>query len=289
MFDRETCHFELHDIQAVAKSAPAGSRATAVPFASLTQSKISANRLTAFNADQQQETLGRKGFPWQHLVAGAAAGAISRNGLNVLRAGPQKAIDFFSFELYKNWLGARMGSGPASVLSSAALAGATSTVILHPIEVVRSRVTCDRTGRYSQGITAAVRSIISKEGPLVLYTGLGSSLAAVMPEAAVTYGLFDLLTKAYMRKSNKETPGVGVAVAAGIVSCCLGQTVSFPLETISRRLQVGMANGAKMNLDRTIHGVLAEGGILGFYRGFRGGSSSSAISTQDETQSLEVT
>ncbi len=96
-------------------------------------------------------------FPWQHLVAGAAAGAISRsataplellrlqamtggssvemhsargtaivtrrpslqqalqaasgdrgwtglwrgNGLNVLRAGPQKAIDFFSFELYK--------------------------------------------------------------------------------------------------------------------------------------------------------------------------------------------
>ncbi len=98
-------------------------------------------------------------FPWQHLVAGAAGGAISRsataplellrlqamtggapvqvhstggaavltarrkpnllealkaaagdrgwaglwrgNGLNVLRAGPQKAIDFFSFELYK--------------------------------------------------------------------------------------------------------------------------------------------------------------------------------------------
>lgn len=96
-------------------------------------------------------------FPWQHLVAGAAAGAVSRsataplellrlqamtggasvtvhstggtavlkqrpsllqalqaatgdrgwtglwrgNGLNVLRAGPQKAIDFFTFELYK--------------------------------------------------------------------------------------------------------------------------------------------------------------------------------------------
>lgn len=92
-------------------------------------------------------------FPWQHLVAGAAGGAISRtataplellrlqamttsgkvqgdmlvherrphliralkaatggqgwqglwrgNGLNVLRAGPQKALDFFSFEVYK--------------------------------------------------------------------------------------------------------------------------------------------------------------------------------------------
>ena len=77
-----------------------------------------------------------------------------------------------------------------------------------------------------------------------------------------------------------------------------------------------MANGAKMNLDRTIQSVLAEGGILGFYRGFRvgavravpmsalsfgtyeivrawlpiqGGSTSSTISEQDEAQSLEVT
>ena len=77
-----------------------------------------------------------------------------------------------------------------------------------------------------------------------------------------------------------------------------------------------MANGAKINLDRTIQSVLAEGGILGFFRGFRvgavravpmsalsfgtyelvrawlptqGGSNSSAISAQDETQSLEVT
>ena len=82
-----------------------------------------------------------------------------------------------------------MGPGPASVLSSAALAGATSTIILHPIEVVRSRVTCDRAGRYSQGIIAAFGSIISMEGPSVLYTGLGSSLAAIMPEAAITYGM----------------------------------------------------------------------------------------------------
>lgn len=44
MFNPETCQFELHDMQAVARSAPAGSRATAVPFASLTQSKTAADR-----------------------------------------------------------------------------------------------------------------------------------------------------------------------------------------------------------------------------------------------------
>lgn len=41
-----------------------------------------------------------------------------------------------------------------------------------------------------------------------------------------------------MRQTDREKPGVGFAVAAGVVSSCLGQTVSFPLETISRRLQV---------------------------------------------------
>ncbi len=196
-----------------------------------------------------------------------------------------------------------MGPGPATVLSAAALAGATSTVILHPLEVVRSRMTCDTVGCYSHGIVAAFSTIIKKEGPLVLYTGLGSSLAAIMPEAAITYGerstlccgkvtvyqfpscrelsgslcfalqtcvpyclcrlfyviflqtsnlcqvcteecgvhfagLFDMLTKAYMRSADKEKPGVGIAVAAGVASCCLGQAMSFPLETVSRRLQV---------------------------------------------------
>ena len=50
-------------------------------------------------AQQQRPNLVRalkaatEGQGWQGLWRG--------NGLNVLRAGPQKAIDFFSFELYK--------------------------------------------------------------------------------------------------------------------------------------------------------------------------------------------
>lgn len=74
------------------------------------------------------------------------------------------------------------------MLSSAALAGATSTVILHPLEVVRSRMTCDQVGRYSHGIAAAFTTIAKTEGPLVFYTGLAPALAAIMPEAAITYG-----------------------------------------------------------------------------------------------------
>lgn len=60
--------------------------------------------------------------------------------------------------------------------------------MLQPLEVVRSRISCDTIGRYSKGIPAAVGSMLRQEGPLVMYTGLGSSLAAIMPEAAISYG-----------------------------------------------------------------------------------------------------
>lgn len=43
-----------------------------------------------------------------------------------------------------------------------------------------------------------------------------------------------------MRKTNKEQAGVGIAAAAGIVACVLGSSISFPLETVARRLQVGI-------------------------------------------------
>ena len=41
-----------------------------------------------------------------------------------------------------------------------------------------------------------------------------------------------------MRAATKETAGLGVAVAAGIASCVLGSSVSFPLEAVARRMQV---------------------------------------------------
>ena len=53
-----------------------------------------------------------------------------------------------------------------------------------------------------------------------------------------TAGCFDLLTQAYKRAANKEQAGVGVAAAAGIVSCVLGSSISFPLEAVARRMQV---------------------------------------------------
>lgn len=110
------------------------------------------------------------------------------NAVNVMRSAPQKALDFFAFDMFKRVLGEE--GNPLKTFMAAGLAGATSWVTLYPLEVIRSRIT---TGAVPTGLSvpAVMRRIVAAEGARALYKGLGWSLAAIFPEAAITYGWVD--------------------------------------------------------------------------------------------------
>ena len=171
------------------------------------------------------------------------------NLLNVVRAVPQKALDFFSFEMYKvgplvpiifsplsklifvrivrniteghstlrllkmestcqsatvynrrytpgkrqgmlqGWLGADKREGMGLTFVAAGMAGATSTVLLHPLEVLRSQLTVGMStpGRH-RSLLATTSHMLRQEGVGSLYKGLLPSVMAIIPEAAITYG-----------------------------------------------------------------------------------------------------
>lgn len=146
---------------------------------------------------------------WQQLFRG--------NFTNVVRAAPQKALDFVAFDFaltqvahaghaFRKWRHRRAPGDPAlpdpgdtpgdptalQTLVAAGAAGVTSTVVLYPLEVVRSRLTVGNPGQY-RGIMHAALTILRTEGLRGLYGGLGPSVAAILPEAAITYGMFDIL------------------------------------------------------------------------------------------------
>eukprot|EP00892_Ulva_mutabilis_P002973 jgi/Ulvmu1/12677/UM094_0034.1 len=213
---------------------------------------------------------------WQALFRG--------NGANVARSAPQKALDFFVFDALKECLstrpaGAPLGShrglrggasGPAGgkelgtvqTLTAAGLAGAVSSTVLYPLEVVRTRLSADSTGVY-RGMGHTFRTIIRLEGPMALYRGLAPSVAAILPEAAITYGLFDLLKRSYVAYSGAEA-GVLPSLAAGVLAAFTGQVVAYPLETVSRRMQVSHTATSAVDAFR---GVIAEGGPGALFRG----------------------
>lgn len=184
------------------------------------------------------------------------------NLTNVVRSAPQKALDFFAFDAFKSALAGRISHGPLHALAAAGLAGASSSFLLYPLEVVRSRLTVDRAGAY-RGMADTLRKIVRQEGASALYKGVGPSVAAILPEAAITYGLFDLLKKSYSSFTDGKDPGVLRSLSFGVFSAFMGQMVAYPLETVSRRMQVC---GGK-DFMGALNSVLAEGGPRSLYRG----------------------
>jgi solute carrier family 25 (mitochondrial phosphate transporter), member 23/24/25/41 len=87
--------------------------------------------------------------------------------------------------------------------------------------VIRTRLTLDRIGRYS-GLADCMAKMVRYEGAGALYRGLAPSLSAIIPEAAITYGMFDLLKGAHARVTGQEA-GVAAALAFGVSSAFLGQ------------------------------------------------------------------
>mmetsp|Transcript_6446 Transcript_6446/g.18597 ORF Transcript_6446/g.18597 Transcript_6446/m.18597 type:complete len:331 (+) Transcript_6446:1335-2327(+) len=192
------------------------------------------------------------------LAASGWRGLFRGNGTNVLRSAPQKALDFFAFDLFKRTLRAE---GGRRVFAAAGLAGCASNALLYPLEVVRTRLTADTAGRY-RGVLDAFRQVAAAEGASGLYRGLLPSLAGMLPEAAITYGLFDTL-KARHRAATGAEPDVAHVLSFGVASAFCGQLVAFPLETVSRRLQVD----SSANFVNMTSRILSEEGAVALYRG----------------------
>ena len=101
--------------------------------------------LVSADAPALEQVASKSG--WRALYRG--------NAVNVLRSAPQKALDFFAFDGFKRLLGVGAVPGqedkqsPLPIFLAAGLAGATSNALLYPLEVVRSRLTCDTIGRYT--------------------------------------------------------------------------------------------------------------------------------------------
>ena len=191
----------------------------------------------------------------------------------MLRAAPAKAIDFFAFETFKALLGGP-AAGPAGVLASGALAGATSCLLLTPLDLVRARQALGGVGHH-QSVVQTLQSVVQAEGPRGLYRGAGKNVLAILPEAAIAYGLFDLLKTGYRRLTGRDA-SVPESLAFGVTSALAGQTAAFPLETLARRAMAAGPGGAAakssgvlgaLRIVPQLRGLVAAEGVGALYAG----------------------
>jgi solute carrier family 25 phosphate transporter 23/24/25/41 len=245
---------------------------------------------------------------WRALFRGNLA--------NVVRFAPTTGLDFFTFKVYKEFIGERLlgdargdgdergdgdggdGDGEkarqgrirrraartAQSMAAGALAGLTSTALLFPLDNLTTRLAVGggalaRSATAAggmRGLVAAGAAVARAEGAGGLYRGLKPALVGIAPEAALTYGIFDLLKERCERAERRAAVGDGetenerrkatpaqIVACAAVASLC-GQTFAFPAEAVSRRLTSGAATGNGVAVFRAI---LEEQGIRGLYRG----------------------
>ncbi|KAG7388843.1 hypothetical protein PHYPSEUDO_011677 [Phytophthora pseudosyringae] len=118
----------------------------------------------------------------------------------LLSFGPFSALYFMFYEKAKAFAQKRLRVEelPAQyTLASAAIAGATASLLTNPLDLVKLRLQVQRAyategapAAYS-GIVDGLTQVIRKEGVLALYKGAGARVAFHAPSTAITMSLFE--------------------------------------------------------------------------------------------------
>jgi len=203
------------------------------------------------------------------------------NGAQMVRIFPYGALQFTSFEIFKNLL-PRLKLPLLSKEShsmkfvAGSLAGLVSVTATFPLDTIRARLAFQVAGevRY-RGIIHAGTVIFRTEGGLVgLYRGLVPTLIGIIPYAGLSFYCFELLKSLlltnFLWARTAETSGevqltVPAKLLCGGLAGAFSQTASYPLDVARRRMQLGQFEGGML---KVLGSTYREDGVIkGLFRG----------------------
>jgi solute carrier family 25 phosphate transporter 23/24/25/41 len=186
------------------------------------------------------------------------------NGLDILRTMPAKGIELATFDGLKRFLLVQRDSHrlhiPENIVVAfaGAVSGVVSSIAVHPLETIRTRlVLVNSNSRSQRGALRCALDLVRWQGIPGLFRGLDASIAGVIPYAAIRLGTYDGLRRAYQKskQSSKNEEGIRsrgipseVALLFGAVAGITSAVATFPLEVARRRLMAGGYNRGAMHV-----------------------------------------
>lgn len=195
------------------------------------------------------------------------------NSATMARIIPYAAIQFTSHEQFKILL--RIDEPNRETpkyyrFLAGSLAGVTSQFLTYPLDMARARMAVTHKDTYSSLIQVFAK-IWKNEGPLTLYRGLTPTLLGVIPYAGTSFGIYETLKHYHSSMSDRDKPNPLERMMFGAVAGLVGQSSSYPLDIVRRRMQTANVTG-NGNSYKTIIGTLTkvyreEGLRNGLYKG----------------------
>uniref|UniRef100_A0A1I8I8U5 Mitochondrial coenzyme A transporter SLC25A42 n=2 Tax=Macrostomum lignano TaxID=282301 RepID=A0A1I8I8U5_9PLAT len=166
------------------------------------------------------------------------------NTATLARIVPYSSVQFASHEQYKRLLhvdGGRFESAHWRRFVSGSLAGVTSVTCTYPLDMARARMAVTKSNTY-RNLGHALRCIWRQEGALALYRGFSPALAGSLPYAGTSFYTYETLKRRYRRQTGQD-PGTLPRFVFGGVAGLFGQTSSYPLDIVRRRMQTAQVTG----------------------------------------------
>lgn len=174
-------------------------------------------------------------------------GLYKGNVSSLVRIFPYAATQFAAFDIFKAALTPKDAgiSGLANFLAGAG-AGATAVAFTYPLDVTRARLAVQVEKRHYTGLVHAIQNMWRHEGGLkALYRGLQPTMFGILPYAGINFFTYDTLKWYYSKKlriaANGDPPPpipTTLRLAFGAVAGALGQTLTYPLDVVRRRMQI---------------------------------------------------
>lgn len=163
----------------------------------------------------------------------------------MIRILPYSGMMYMTFEAYHTKIANLTNEGKKNVATrfvAGSCAGTSATLMVYPLDLMRARMAAHwgKDPKYRSYITG-VKVIVGESGFQGLYKGLSPSLLGIVPYAGISFSIYHTF-KAKMvahlgLKSSKELP-VYYTLPGGAVAGYIGQSLTYPIDMVRRRMQV---------------------------------------------------
>ena len=213
-------------------------------------------------------------------------GLFRGNGSNVIRIVPAVALQFTFYDLFRRFMfdhpfvpitetdsqKRKRDLGTAQRLVAGAGAGIAACAITYPLDFIRARLTLQSgPNALYGGIVDGCRQVYRNEGIRGFYRGLWPSVVGIAPYLGLDFAVYEGLKKCIPCPGEDAKPAKTALFACGAAAGTVGQCVSYPIDTVRRRMQVQGFGPASYHyghsITRTMKTIVEEEGVRGLYKG----------------------
>ncbi|CAG8127598.1 unnamed protein product, partial [Penicillium nalgiovense] len=236
----------------------------------------------------QVQSIGRTEYRlsiWKALVKMGREegwrGFMRGNGTNCIRIIPYSAVQFGSYNFYKQFVESPDGEmTPMRRLVCGGVAGITSVTITYPLDIVRTRLSIQSASfadlgardpsQKLPGMFTTMAMIYKNEGGTkALYRGIAPTVAGVAPYVGLNFMTYESVRK-YLTPEGDKNPSPYRKLLAGAISGAVAQTCTYPFDVLRRRFQINTMSGMGYQYTSiwdAVRVIVAEEGLRGLFKG----------------------